>query len=166
MAASCSSALTGITRSLLTREVSGNKSEERAYEIKLHWFLCRRAAHREERGTARKDRGSNVFNPHLFGRLSFTILLVAATPVASTAQIFTTLASFNGPNGMGPLHTSLVQATDGDLYGTTTSGGSTDGGTIYKITPAGILTTLSSFDWTRFNRVRLLWNDGPLGRVL
>jgi uncharacterized repeat protein (TIGR03803 family) len=40
----------------------------------------------------------------------------------------------------------LVQATDGDLYGTTSFNGDTyNGGTIFKITPSGMLTTLYSF---------------------
>jgi uncharacterized repeat protein (TIGR03803 family) len=40
---------------------------------------------------------------------------------------------------------ALVQATDGDLYGTTYAGGTNDYGTIFRITPNGTLTTLYSF---------------------
>jgi uncharacterized repeat protein (TIGR03803 family) len=40
---------------------------------------------------------------------------------------------------------ALVQARDGNLYGTTTSGGTGGGGTVFKITPSGTLTTLYSF---------------------
>jgi uncharacterized repeat protein (TIGR03803 family) len=42
----------------------------------------------------------------------------------------------------------LVQAQDGNFYGATSSGGAAagSGGTIFKITPAGVLTTLFSFD--------------------
>jgi uncharacterized repeat protein (TIGR03803 family) len=39
----------------------------------------------------------------------------------------------------------LIQATNGDLYGTTTSGGATGWGTIFRITRNGTLTTLYSF---------------------
>jgi uncharacterized repeat protein (TIGR03803 family) len=39
----------------------------------------------------------------------------------------------------------LVQATNGDLYGTTYAGGAYEGGTVFKITPRGKLTTLYSF---------------------
>jgi uncharacterized repeat protein (TIGR03803 family) len=39
----------------------------------------------------------------------------------------------------------LVQATNGHLYGTTHSGGASGGGTVFKISPSGTLTTLYSF---------------------
>ena len=39
----------------------------------------------------------------------------------------------------------LVQATDRNFYGTTYGGGTNDYGTVFKITPAGALTTLYSF---------------------
>ncbi|MBS0431087.1 MAG: hypothetical protein JSS21_01575 [Proteobacteria bacterium] len=39
----------------------------------------------------------------------------------------------------------LVLARDGNFYGTTVGGGSDDGGTIYRITPGGSLTTLHDF---------------------
>jgi uncharacterized protein (TIGR03437 family) len=38
----------------------------------------------------------------------------------------------------------LIQATDGDFYGATTSGGATGGGTIFKLTTAGALSILHS----------------------
>ena len=39
----------------------------------------------------------------------------------------------------------LVQATDGNFYGTTLVGGTNFDGTVFKITPSGTLTTLYSF---------------------
>jgi len=39
----------------------------------------------------------------------------------------------------------LVQATDGNFYGTTQGGGTIDGGTVFKITPQGTVTILHSF---------------------
>jgi uncharacterized repeat protein (TIGR03803 family) len=65
----------------------------------------------------------------------------------------TTLYTFAGTDGALP-DAGLLQATDGNFYGTTTSGGTapnctfleTPGcGTVFKITPAGVLTTLYSF---------------------
>ncbi|HXJ91984.1 MAG TPA: choice-of-anchor tandem repeat GloVer-containing protein [Terriglobia bacterium] len=43
---------------------------------------------------------------------------------------------------------ALVQATNEDLYGTTSQGGADGYGTVYKITPSGTLTTLHSFSGT------------------
>jgi uncharacterized repeat protein (TIGR03803 family) len=62
--------------------------------------------------------------------------------IASPAQTLTTLVNFDGYNGYGPA-ASLIQATDGNLYGTTQSGFL--GGTIFKMSLAGTLTTLYNF---------------------
>lgn len=62
----------------------------------------------------------------------------------SPAGTLTTLHKFNYTDGAFP-SAGLVQATDGNLYGTTQGGGSTGNGTVFKITPAGNLTTLYSF---------------------
>jgi uncharacterized repeat protein (TIGR03803 family) len=63
----------------------------------------------------------------------------------------TVLHSFtNGADGAGPSG-GLIQASDGNFYGTTTTGGGADGrgsGTIFKITPDGALTTLHTFNGT------------------
>jgi len=40
---------------------------------------------------------------------------------------------------------SMILASNGDLYGTAQLGGANDGGTVFKITPSGVLTTLYSF---------------------
>lgn len=40
---------------------------------------------------------------------------------------------------------ALIQAEDGNLYGTTQNGGPLGNGTVFRITPAGALTTLYSF---------------------
>jgi uncharacterized repeat protein (TIGR03803 family) len=45
-------------------------------------------------------------------------------------------------------YAGLIQAANGDLYGTTFEGGSELDGTVFKITPNGTLTTLHSFSGT------------------
>jgi uncharacterized repeat protein (TIGR03803 family) len=62
----------------------------------------------------------------------------------TAAGVLTTLYSFNGSDGWSP-HAALVQATDGNFYGTTYEGGTSINGTVFKITPAGTLTTLYNF---------------------
>ena len=57
---------------------------------------------------------------------------------------FSTLHSFQGADGMSP-QAGLVQATDGNLYGTTVQGGSNGGGSVFRITTGGSLTTIHSF---------------------
>jgi uncharacterized repeat protein (TIGR03803 family) len=39
----------------------------------------------------------------------------------------------------------VILAADGNLYGTTVSGGPFDAGTVFQITPLGVLTTIHSF---------------------
>jgi len=58
--------------------------------------------------------------------------------------VLTTLVSFNGANGNSP-QAALIQASDGNFYGTTTYGGPHGGGTVFQVTPAGVLTTLVAF---------------------
>jgi uncharacterized repeat protein (TIGR03803 family) len=59
----------------------------------------------------------------------------------------TTLHVFDGSDGALPGYGgTLIEGTDGNLYGTSTDGGtSPNGGTIFKITPAGKFTTLYYF---------------------
>jgi uncharacterized repeat protein (TIGR03803 family) len=63
------------------------------------------------------------------------------------AGILTTLHSFDETDGYYPV-AALMQASDGNLYGTTYYGGAYRDGTVFKITPAGTLTVLHSFDGT------------------
>ena len=74
--------------------------------------------------------------------------------IGSPAQTFNTLCEFSGADGAGP-NGGLVQATNGNFYGATYSGGTSANcgvglgcGTVFEITPAGKLTTLHSFDLT------------------
>lgn len=64
----------------------------------------------------------------------------------------TTLYSFcaaqgNCPNPSEPM-AGVIQAADGNFYGTTAYGGAYDDGTVFKVTPGGTLTVLHSFDGT------------------
>jgi uncharacterized repeat protein (TIGR03803 family) len=68
----------------------------------------------------------------------------AAAVTAASAQTFTVIKHFNGANGRGPSGT-LAQGLDGNLYGTTTSGGTNNHGTVFRISTAGTLNKLYSF---------------------
>ena len=92
-------------------------------------------------------------------RLSYirVILRAAATATAilagttfSSAQVpgFTTLVEFTGNSGTrtgSRPYAGLIQASDGDFYGTTARGGASDLGTIYKVTAGGTFTSLRAF---------------------
>jgi uncharacterized repeat protein (TIGR03803 family) len=78
-------------------------------------------------------------------------VVCAATAIAADGQTFTSLLSFDGSDGNYP-ESALAQGTDGNLYGTTQAGGANKGncvnggcGTVFKITPAGALTTIYNF---------------------
>jgi len=64
----------------------------------------------------------------------------------STNGALTSLHSFSGGDDGGDPVAGLVQASDGNLYGTTEFGGTYNVGTVFKITTNGAMTTLYSFD--------------------
>jgi uncharacterized repeat protein (TIGR03803 family) len=66
------------------------------------------------------------------------------TPAGTLTTLYSFCSLSDCADGAVPF-APLVQATNGDLYGTTEDGGANGGGTVFKITPAGTLTTLHSF---------------------
>ncbi len=72
------------------------------------------------------------------------LMLCAATVIGAQAQTLQTWVNFDGTDGGNPV-ASLVEGLDGNFYGATTGAGAHNGGTIFKITPHGVLTTLYNF---------------------
>ena len=88
---------------------------------------------------------SNVSpKPFASGRFLFACLLMFV-PLTLSAQTFTTLVNFSGSNGSSPMFGSLIQARDGNFYGTTSAGGAHKQGTVFKVTPQGTMTALYNF---------------------
>jgi uncharacterized repeat protein (TIGR03803 family) len=56
------------------------------------------------------------------------------------------LYSFTGGGDGATPFAALAQGPDGDLYGTAYQGGTSDNGTVFRITPNGVMFTLASFD--------------------
>jgi uncharacterized repeat protein (TIGR03803 family) len=74
-----------------------------------------------------------------------TVFTITATGTLTTLYFF--CSKPNCTDGYEP-YAGLIQATDGNFYGTTAGGGINGLGTVFKITPSGTLTTLHSFDGT------------------
>jgi uncharacterized repeat protein (TIGR03803 family) len=66
------------------------------------------------------------------------------TPAGELTTLYSFCAQSLCADGTSPT-SALIQATDGNLYGTTPSGGANGDGTLFKVTPAGEFTTLYSF---------------------
>jgi len=77
-------------------------------------------------------------------RAAVCVSICALSSVAS-AQTTEVLHSFSGPTDGANPRGSLIQAADGDFYGTASSGGSAGLGTVFKITAAGTFTVLHHF---------------------
>jgi uncharacterized repeat protein (TIGR03803 family) len=87
-----------------------------------------------------------------------TVFKLTPSGVLTTLYNFCSRGGDNCTDGLIPQAT-LIQATNGDFYGTTYAGGANSSsciaiygypgcGTVFKITPSGTLTTLHSFDDT------------------
>jgi uncharacterized repeat protein (TIGR03803 family) len=96
----------------------------------------------ERRSASMKGIASALGKPSWGKRAYAVFVLCATTAIALPAQTLTTLLSFTHH---AYTRAGLVQATNGDLYGTTLDSGAHGVGTIFKITPSGMPTTLYSF---------------------
>jgi uncharacterized repeat protein (TIGR03803 family) len=76
-----------------------------------------------------------------------TVFKISASGVLTTLYSFCPNGLYHCSDGAGPF-AGLVQATDGNFYGTTQLGGASNDGTVFKVTPGGKLTTLHSFSGT------------------
>ena len=71
---------------------------------------------------------------------------------------FSMLHTFVGsPEGVVP-QAGVIQGNDGNFYGTTSGGGESGAGTVFKMTPAGVITVLHAFNYTD--------GSGPFGALL
>lgn len=85
--------------------------------------------------------GGGIYGSRLGG--DGTVFRMSRTGELTT--IYNFCAQTNCADGFAPYTSGLTLATDGNFYGTTTSGGANGEGTIFKITPTGVLSTIYSF---------------------
>jgi uncharacterized repeat protein (TIGR03803 family) len=71
-----------------------------------------------------------------------TVFEITLSGVLTTLYNFCTQS--NCSDGYFPV-AAMIEGADGNFYGTTEFGGTNDGGTVFKISPRGALTTLYSF---------------------
>src|SRR5579872_675393 len=84
-----------------------------------------------------------ITRPAIAVTLAMAFLLVGSQ---LSAQEYKVLHTFTGGvDGGTPLFVQLVGDSSGNLYGTTSSGGANNDGTIYRVAPGGELTVLYSF---------------------
>ena len=82
---------------------------------------------------------------HLCVLLAATLGALAVPAVAPAQPAVTILNSFAGVKDAAAPVAALIQATDGNFYGTTLLGGASGQGTVFKMTPAGTVTVLHVF---------------------
>jgi uncharacterized repeat protein (TIGR03803 family) len=89
----------------------------------------------------------NIYGTTQLGGTNNAGAVYKFTPGGTLTSLYSFCAQANCADGAEPV-AGLVQGSDGNLYGTTQTGGASGFGTIFKITSTGTLTTLHSFSGT------------------
>jgi uncharacterized repeat protein (TIGR03803 family) len=87
----------------------------------------------------------NFYGAAFLGGSNNNGALFRLTPAGAFTALYSFSGSRGGTNADGINPNALIQASDGNLYGTAFSGGSNGGGTIFMATLGGALTPLYSF---------------------
>ena len=86
----------------------------------------------------------NLYGVTSYGGANGSGAVFRISPSGTLSAIYSFCSLAGCADGENP-YTSLIQASNGDLYGATYSGGASNNGTLFKITTSGTLTTLYSF---------------------
>ena len=88
-----------------------------------------------------------MFRGMFAGIVCLTLAAVFTASGEAAAQVpVTVLHTFDALTAPRAPYSPLIQASDGNFYGTTASGGTDGAGTVYKMTPSGTVTVLHSFN--------------------
>ena len=93
-------------------------------------------------GIVAQGRDGNLYSTTINGGTLNSGAVFKITPTGTVNVVY----SFD-PSALGPFNpvSGLTLGTDGNFYGTTHGGGTSDDGTIFKMTPTGSVTVLHSF---------------------
>jgi len=83
----------------------------------------------------------NFYGTTVSGGTSNAGTVFQLTPAGTLTVLY---AFTGGPDGATP-YAGLIQATDGNFYGTTVGGGTSSAGTVFQLTPAGAVSVLYAF---------------------
>src|SRR6266446_8698807 len=86
----------------------------------------------------------SAMNAHL-ARIVFRVVTLTALPAPYAIAAPTHELVYSWLPGPGNPRSELVLGTDGNFYGTSSTGGATGLGSVFKMTPAGVVTTLVNF---------------------
>lgn len=86
----------------------------------------------------------NLYGATYLGGASDLGTVFKITPSGTLTTLYNFCSQTNCADGEEP-YGALIQATDGNFYGTTVGGGANADGSVFQITPDGTLTTLHSF---------------------
>jgi uncharacterized repeat protein (TIGR03803 family) len=111
-------------------------------ETVLHSFAGGAADGYSPLGALIQGSDGNFYGTTLYGGPSGSGTVFKIT----SGGVETVLHSFTGGTTDGSYpYAALIQGRDGNLYGTTSNGGTSNNGTVFKITPGGVETVLHSF---------------------
>jgi uncharacterized repeat protein (TIGR03803 family) len=95
-----------------------------------------------------QDTNENFYGTTYYGGANGYGTVFKITPTGKLTTLYSFCSQINCTDGAYP-YAVLVQATNGNFYGTTLNGGNGGekgtGGTVFEVTPAGKLTTLHNF---------------------
>jgi uncharacterized repeat protein (TIGR03803 family) len=117
-----------------------------AYELSLSGkYLMSSTVGTQPTGALVQASDGNFYGTTTLGGANSAGSVFKMTPGGKVTTIYSFCAQSGCPDGAQPF-SGLIRATDGFLYGTTSQGGApTNGGTIFRISTAGSLTTLYTF---------------------
>jgi uncharacterized repeat protein (TIGR03803 family) len=93
----------------------------------------------------------NFYGTTYFGGTYYDGTVFKITPDGTLTTLYSFCAQTKCTDGASP-YFGLIQATDDNLYGATSLGGTFGPGTLFKIDSAGTLTTMHNFDLTDGNQ--------------